>query len=329
MAKKNVAVYDCSDTYIKRFLKYVNGQKPEGFSVIGFSEMDALKQYLENNRVDILLFSLEEQFIKDPDAEEVCAGLIGHPSVREFVYFGERRNSKSKVKHINKYQAAGKILLALTEILFPGREEVFPEEETGRKAELISVYAPAPEEEAAICALEIAELLSVRKEVLFLDLERFSLLGGEYEGGQETGLSDLIYVYQTNPRKLTECLRERRYRYHNMDILTAPDNMEDMDEIPEKEWPVFIQHLADSGGYDAVVVHLAEAFRNPEYLFDVSDRIYTPSSQSEYALKKMRLLAMHCCGKGRRDLYDKMQVVLTPAVRPAERKEKAGEEWNW
>ena len=329
MAMKNVAVYDNSSTYMKRFLKYVNHRKANGISVKGFSELSALEDYLEKCQVDVLLFSMEEQIAEGVDAEPVCTAFLEHPSVREFVYFGERRNSKSRVKHIDKYQPAGKILSELEELLFPEREKTVPEEETEtNRIELVSVFSPAPEEEAVQCAVEIAELLSVRKEVLLLDLERFSLLSAPEEGCAAGGLSDLIYVYRTNTKKLTECLRESRRRVRNLDVLTSPENLEDLDEIAEKDWPAFLQQLALCGGYAAVVVHMAEAFRNPEYLFDASAKIFLPTSKSEASVRKLQRLAKNCIGRGRKDLYDKMQAVLTPAARKTNG-ETGEEEWNW
>ncbi len=328
MAMKNVAVYDNSSTYMKRFLKYVNHRKASGVSIKGFSDLSALKDYLEKSQVDVLLFSMEEQVAKGEEAEQVCAAFMEHPSVREFVYFGERRNSKSRVKHIDKYQPAGKILAELMDLLLPEREETVPQDETEpNRVELISVFSPAPEEEAAQCAVEIAELLSIRKEVLLLDLERFSLLAASEEGRPAGGISDLIYVYRTNPNKLTECLRESRSRIRNLDVLTSPENMEDLDEIAEKDWPAFLKQISLCGGYEAIVVHMAEAFRNPEYLFDASKQIYLPTSKSEAAMRKMQRLATDFTGRGRKDLYDKMQAVLTPSARKAN--EETGEEWNW
>lgn len=331
MAKKNVAVYDCSSTYINRFLKYVNGQKPEGISVTGFTEIPALKKYLEHNRCDLLLFSMEEQMTQAQDAEELCSSFLDHPSVREFVYLGERRNSKSRVKHIDKYQPAGKILTQLKEILFPEQEKEAPKQTDSqkRRAELITVFSPASEEATALCALEIAELVSVRKEVIFLDLERFPLVPGASEKENACSISDLIYFYKTNPKKLTECLREKKRRFHNMDVLCAPEDMEDMDEIPEKEWPAFLQQLAFCGGYETVVVHAAEAFRNPDYLLDASDQIFAVTGRSERARRKMRKAAAGYRDKGRKDLYDRMQAVLPPEERKQTEERTERQEWNW
>lgn len=329
MAKKNVAVYDNSSTYMKRFLNYVNHRKSSGISIKGFSDLSALEEYLGKNQVDVLLFSMEEQMAQGIDAESECTAFLEHPSVREFVYFGERRNSKSKVPHIDKYQAAGKILAELEERLLPEQEENLPEEEAEKsRAELIAVFSPAPEEEAVQCAMEIAELLSARKEVLLLDLERYSLLSASEGAGSDGGISDLIYVYRTNPKKLTECLRENRRRIRNLDVLLSPENPEDLDEIAEKDWPAFLKRIAHCGGYEAVVVHMAEAFRNPEYLFDASTQIYLPTSKSEIAVRKMQRLAADCSNRGRGDLYDKMQAVLTPTARK-ENRETGEAEWNW
>ena len=70
MAKKNVAVYDDSEGYIKRFLEYVTSRRIPWLEVTGFTKTKALKEYLEQNRVDLLLFSLEMAVEEEGDRED-------------------------------------------------------------------------------------------------------------------------------------------------------------------------------------------------------------------------------------------------------------------
>ena len=165
MAGKTVAVYDNSESYIKSFLKYVSRRKESWMEIKGFTETDALEGFLSSRPVDLLLFSMEELVDEKENLESRYEKFISHKNVKEFVYFGERRNSKSRIRHVNKYQSAKKILAEIQEILLPEDEE---EEDSEKNAEkqvsLIGVYDPAQEGASVRAALEIAEELSVQKE---------------------------------------------------------------------------------------------------------------------------------------------------------------------
>lgn len=314
MAGKTVAVYDSSESYIQQFLKYVNRRNERWLEVTGFTDTEALQEFLDKKPLDLLLFSMEELVDEEQDLEERYMPFIGHHNVREFVYFGERRNSKSKIRHINKYQSAKMILEELKEILFPkqeGTENAFPAAEEG--AQLIGVYDPAGGGTSVSAALELAEELSVQKETLLLDFDRFPMIAW-FTGFDSYGsLSDLIYYYKTNPQKLKEGLDEKKRRYHNLDFLTGPEDREDMKEMKEEEWPGFLKELARLGGYDAVVVYMGEAFSDLESFFDHCAQVFVPVHTDEVSTRKLYSFARHLNGRGRQDLFGKIQNLYVPA----------------
>ncbi|MBR3243348.1 MAG: hypothetical protein IKF90_11745 [Parasporobacterium sp.] len=315
MAGKTVAVYDNSESYIKSFLKYVSRRKESWMEIKGFTETDALEGFLSSRPVDLLLFSMEELVDEKENLESRYEKFISHKNVKEFVYFGERRNSKSRIRHVNKYQSAKKILAEIQEILLPEDEE---EEDSEKNAEkqvsLIGVYDPAQEGASVRAALEIAEELSVQKETLFLDFDRFPLVAA-ITGSEPSGtISDLIYYYKTNSRKLKEGLEEKCQHLGTLDYLTGPEDREDMFEIPEKEWPAFLRKLAFSGGYAAVVVHMGEAFSDLMSFFDSCSEVFLPVYSDNVSIQKHFLMSQYLYSKGRKDLFEKIQYLNEPSL---------------
>lgn len=311
MAKKTVAVYDGSEGYIQRLMEYLNRKNDLWFEVKGFNDTAALEAFLDLHKVEILLFSMEELVEEEKDLEERYDRFIHHENVKEFIYFGERRNSRSQIRHISKYQSVEGILAELRDAVFSKEEQkdMVSQKAGQKRADLTCVYAPSGDSDMISIALKLSEMLSPQMRVLLIDMERFSLLpffAGIEEGGS---LSDLIYYYKTNPQRMRECLNESRRRYNNVDILLAPEDMEDLNELAEEKWPDFIQRIAESGGYDSVLVYMGEAFRNPEYLFDDCDVIYITMPEENNAKYKVSRFANYWVEKGRKDILDKAHLI--------------------
>lgn len=311
MAGKTVAVYDCSESYISQFLKYANSNPESGMELLGFTKLEDLDQFLKGCPVDLLLFSMEELVEEEENLEEKYDHFIGHNQVKEFVYLGERRNSKSRMKHIDKYQSTKTILHQIREILYPKEEEaeiaLLPEETELYRITLVGVYDPAQNAQSVYSALEVAEDFSLQTETIFIDFDRFSLLEAEIGRELRGTVSDLLYFYQTFPLKMKEVLREKCIRYHNLDYLPGPEDFEDKEILSEKEWPEFFRTLAVCGGYETVVVYMGEAFSNLESFFDHCTQVFVPAGSDDLSVQKMYLFAKHLYGKGRRDLYEKVQ----------------------
>lgn len=320
MTRGVVAVYDDSEEYIGRLAAYVNQEKEAGFELIGFSETEALAQFLEGRRVDILLFSMEALLEEAENREAEYDRFLSHSSVREFVYFGERRNSRTPLRHINKYQSADRILEELREILQEGAVSAVDEAALSADGiELVGIYAPGGENGMSMTALQIAEMKSARKQVLFVDMDRFSLVSDYLHVKTGGGITDLLFYYKTNRQKLSACVREKKTRCRSIDFLAGPENPEDINELAEHEWPDFFRTIAKSGGYEIVVIYMAEAFRNLEHFLECCREIYTPMIQETLSEKKMERFTAHLCRKGRRDLLERSERICV---------RKGDSEWN-
>ena len=312
MAKKNVAVYDDSEGYIKRFLEYVTSRRIPWLEVTGFTKTKALKEYLEQNRVDLLLFSLEMAVEEEGDREEECEFFSSHENVREFVYFGQRRNSHSRIRHMNKYRSMEEILADVQKILFgeEGGDESFLSQTEEAAVELIGYYDLRWSGASLHGAIEIAEELSGTKEVLLIDLERFSLLPEMTRTDPDSSISDLIFFYKTNPSRMKESLMKKKKRFNGIDMLSSPEDPEDLEEIPEKEWPAFLKKIGFLGGYGAVVVHMGEAFHSLVWMFEACSRVWMPGVVNSSDEIRRRKLAAYFVNRGRKDLYEKIQSMM-------------------
>ena len=142
MSKALLAVYDSSKDYVDRFLDYIKKKHYLPFESIGFTDTKALESYLVRNKVDLLLYSREEFVEEIESSEPECEQFIRHENVREFAYLGKRRNSKSRVNHINKYQSMKAILEEVRIIL--NEDNYFDEERETKKINVVGIYGVLP-----------------------------------------------------------------------------------------------------------------------------------------------------------------------------------------
>ena len=331
MQRKTVAVYDGSEGYIKQLMEYFGRKKDLWFDAKGFSKIEALVDYLTHHKVDLLLFSMEDLVDDENDHESKYEKFLTHENVKEYAYFGERRNSKSRIRHISKYQSVEGIIAEIKELLFSEEEQQDMEDSKGteKPSELVCVYTPAPDPSTELVSLQLAEILASEMRTLLIDLDRYSILAYLTGLKEEDTLSDLIFYFKTNKQKIKSCLEQKRKRYHNIDILSASANAEDIDEIPEEEWTDFIMELARCGGYESVVLYMGEVFRKPELLFSAADVVYVPLPKEDDAIYKASKFMKYLLDSEYPDVLDKIRL-MTPTEESMEAELFEGEmEWNW
>ncbi|MCQ2512439.1 MAG: hypothetical protein MJ092_03530 [Lachnospiraceae bacterium] len=299
MKKIVLAVFDCSWEYIDKFSDYIKRKKSLPFEILGFSNREALWNYVESNKIHVLLFSQEELVDDEKSGEEICEQFVSHTNVGKFIYLGKQRKNKSTLRYINKYQSMETIIKELLNVM-----EVDPPEETPQSYTMIGIYSVVPEEKTFQATLSLVSNLAMGSSILYLSFDRFSILDPEQNGN--SSISDLIYFFKTNPKQIKEELKKTVGRYRGFDFLTAPLEQSDIDELNYAEWKDFFSRLATEGNYEQIVIDMYEAFKNLEEIFHCCEKVYVPIAGNEYALKKARMKKMHLFERGRQDLVEKL-----------------------
>lgn len=329
MEKKCVALFDGSEDYVNKFLDYCSEKKDLGFEVAGFYRLDDLERYLQTAQVDVLLFSMEDAVEAEKSEEERYEPILAHPRVKEAVYLGERRNSKSRMRHIDKYRSMEAILRNLRKVLFSEEEaNALRQAETSkRKKRLFCVYGKAEEETSAHFLLEEARQLAQGAKVLVVDLERFGMLSDLLGSKENNLLSELLFFYKTDRSRIGDAL-QKVVRYQSVDFLFAPSAYEDLEEIAESEWLSFLHTLSQCGGCDVLLLRMGEAFRNLELFFDAAETVFLLPAAGKSGARQTKRLLRGLSQKGREDLFSKMQV-LTRNKEEASGRNEEENPWIW
>lgn len=300
MAKNILAVCDKDLSYIGRFLSYMKSRGNLPFKVAGFSTTESLNNYLNKNRIDILLLS-DNVMPKgkgglSPDKNDTDAvDLLENPHVAELVLFDDKNDLVSRQKHINKYKPIEEIIADILYLI--NYEENDQNSVMVKTPDILGIYSPLYSPEKHIFALALSNMVGTGEKALYIDMKRFSPLRNLVSDEGRMDLSDLIYFYRTNSKKLGEALLEAVVRYDNLDILFAPADMEDMDMISEEDWGNFMSEIKKCGNYDRVIIDVHEAFRRLETVFGLCYKVLVPLSDTKRDAKAMDELEKLCAGK--------------------------------
>ncbi|MCF0228722.1 MAG: hypothetical protein HUJ76_03370 [Parasporobacterium sp.] len=262
MAKDTLAVYDPCRSYVERFLNYVRKRNDLSFDAAGFTDLNILREYLKNNRIKAVLFSGQSMSGEGDNGSN--ADFIFREDIESLViYLGEQplsenRTGEKNVFFVYRYQSADGILSEIKGILNDHTEESLHIPKGFLR--LGGIYSPGEKvshpETAALIAGELRREYGDDEniKVLYINLEQFSGMDSMMERFSGQNLSDVIYSYKTSPGKLREAIENARGRYRGMDVLSAPENMEDLHVLSGGGWPDFLAKTADAGGFLIILV---------------------------------------------------------------------------
>lgn len=342
MAKSTLAAYDSCPLYIERLLRYANSKKNSAFDIIGFTDPEALDDYLKRSEKTVLLISLND----DETSVEQAIKVLTSNSDLFVIFLGEQRladriNSEipggiKKMTCINKYQSADNIMAEISaqlEDLNIGPDSPIYD------LHVAGIYSPVDKVSHVRLAPVIMRRLTgsengEKNKVLYINLEPFSGANRWLDYPKNTGMSDVIYFYKTNRRKLAETLGKVKGSYCGMDVLTAPVNPDDLEELSEEDWPDFLATLSVAGGYQYILIDLAAIYSklidvifeygnlyipalpysaNKTYRSVLTHKAGGAAADEQIAMEKMREFREYITSLGRKNDYDKiMEVTVDP-----------------
>lgn len=119
-----------------------------------------------------------------------------------------------------------------------------------------------------------------------------------------------------------------------MDVLTAPVNPDDLEELSEEDWPDFLATLSVAGGYQYILIDLAAICSklidvifeygnlyipalpyspNKTYRSVLTHKAGSAAADEQIAMEKMREFREYITSLGRKNDYDKiMEVTVDP-----------------
>lgn len=317
------AVFDCSEDYVRRFSGYIKRKKGLPFVLYAFTQKEALTDFIKSRKTDLVL--LGEGCAAGGSLKELSDEIISasQNTARTALLTDKRLARVSELACVERYTSMEEIISQIIEILTEIREIPSGCEAFGGSITITGIYSFGHLDEAVNFALDLAGRGPGQKKALYVNLNRFSGLETGPDGPPAASLSDIIYYYRSGSAKIRSAWLNARRRINGIDVLTAPEHMEDLDLIADKGWDGFLKRLAQISGADEVILDMAEGVRNLETAFDMCSRIYLICGGFRDRQRETQLKSF-LKSSGREDLIGR---IVAEDISRTQRRMKNGSAW--
>lgn len=277
MGKPIMAICDRQAAYTSQLIALFQGKKELPFEIHGFTKNESLQEFCDNNRIALLLVS-------EPDYREE----LQDKAIDRILVLREGTGSlPENVATVNKFQPAGMLYREIMRVYGEGERIVPFRKNEKKKIRLIGVYSPLHCCMQTTFALTAGEILAKKSKTLYLNFECFSgfemLLGRRFGGN----MTDVLYYYDCAKEKLSYKLESVVQKMGELYFIPPAASYEDFQGIKEEEWLSVITEIAQTGGYETVLLDLTEQVRGVYPLLEACDKIYTLLKDDRMAKAKL------------------------------------------
>ena len=265
MGKPIMAICDRQAAYTSQLISLFQSKKELPFEIHGFTKNEYLQDFCDKNKVALLLVSEPDyrEELQDKEIDRILVLREGTKSLPE------------NIATVNKFQPAGMLYREIMQVYSEGEKIVPFQKSKKREIRLIGVYSPLHCCMQTTFTLAAGELLAKKNKTLYLNFECFSgfemLLGRRFGGN----LTDILYYYDCAREKLSYKLESIVQKIGELYFIPPASSYEDFRDMKEGEWLSVITEIAQTGGYETVLLDLTEQVRGVYPLLEACDKIYT------------------------------------------------------
>ena len=277
MGKPIMAICDRQAGYTNRLIALFQEKKELPFEIHGFTKNENLQEFCSKNKIALLIIS-EPEYKDELQKSEIDQILVLREGTGDL---------PKQVAVVNKFQPARELYREIMKVYGEGEKIVpFCGSRKG-KFQLIGVYSPLHCCMQTTFALTAGQLLAKKKKTLYINFECFSgfeMLFGKHFGGN---LTDILYYYGCAREKLSYKLESIVQEMDGLYYIPPAASYEDFRNIQEEEWHSIIARIAESGGYEVVLLDLTEQVSGVYSLLEACDKIYTMIRDDRMAKAKL------------------------------------------
>jgi len=286
LAKDVLAVYDPCLDYIERFLKYANNKENLGFEVWGYTDLNVLEGSLRNGRIIATLLSRDNNDERGMERIRMLLTNNKMNNSRIGIILGEQPDAdfdeeSENAGYIYKYQSAESILKQVSDIIIKNHPEL-KKSQRRRDFFVSGIYSPwnkvsHPREAASIAGIIRKNEKNSDIRIIYINLEQFSAMDTLLDCPKDAGMSDIIYYFRAGSDHLAGSLEKTVGKYMEMDVLTAPVNLEDLEEIEKGGWPDFLEAVSRAGDYHHIILDVSMWQKQIEEAILKNGNLYIPA----------------------------------------------------
>lgn len=285
MLKIKVAIVDVDEAYLNKLTSYFSSHYCDKLEVCGFSTKTAILEYLQTNRVDVLLVSDSFQIDVKAFPERIAFAYLCDSSAIDSI------NGK---KVVRKYQKADMLYKEILSIYSENPSNVIGlridnEGETAILAFFPTSGGTGCSTIAASCCINLA---SRGKRVLYLNMEHYGNADLFFSGDGTQNFSDIIYSLKSKKGNLMLRMESAIKKDATGVYFFEPTKtVLDLLELTADDISKLLSEIRASKSYDYVVLDTGLYLRGPyaELLKHAHSLIFVLDDSSSSQAKFMRI----------------------------------------
>ena len=260
MRKISIAVCDANEAYSRKLGEWIALEQGERILGYSFFTPESFLEFQRSKKVDVVL--LGTGFWEDAGiAEQALAAVSGNAaeSPVETVWIclydpaeGECFEWADSIPMIEKYQPASGIIrevFALCQKYRKEEQEVFA---AGR--EVIGIYSPGHSIWQTPFALTLAQALSQRERVLYVNLKECAGFSSWLKESYQRDLLDVMYLCLTGKGNISDCINSAVHRLEGFDYIPPAKDCVCLGQIAGEDYIRFLRLVIEKSGYDIIIL---------------------------------------------------------------------------
>lgn len=279
MKKSIFAVCDLEASYACNLTDYLNKKRTTPFEVQAFTNVESLQAFAKEHAIEILLISTRAMCneIRDLPVNRTIILSEGEP-LQDYL---------EEYPFVYKYQSSDMILSEVMEYYARDNPQPYILGNTARKTQMYGVYSPVGRTRKTSFALTLGEVLSEKKNVLYLNFEEFAGFEELFQTKYRADLSDLIYFSRQKEEGFIFRLNSVIQTFHELQYIPPALSPADIREVSGEEWLSFLDGIVRCCEYDVIILDLSEQVDELFQILKHCDRIYMPIQEDPISQAKL------------------------------------------
>ncbi|MBR6403149.1 MAG: hypothetical protein IKS48_07165 [Eubacterium sp.] len=293
-----VGICSSDPDYSVRLMDFINSDTSLGINAVMFSSMNALREYLEVEDIDLILTD---------DTSECSLLQKGYnyydTKVVELSDYQMVRSHSSGLEeeaYIYKYQPVSVICKLIKKELLAGTDS------SRRVVECLGVYSPL----GRCGKTRLAKTLAGYDEVrggLYVGMEDFS----ERMNGLQ---SNILYLIKSKSPDIGEAINTEIITESGIGNLYLSGTYADTRDVTSEDMKMLLQELLKTGRFTSVVCDIGEAAFENLSILDVFNHIYMPVLDDQISKNKLEIFMKYMRDTGNAHILRKIKTVHVPDV---------------
>lgn len=277
MKKKILALCDSEEDYLDSMTDYLGERENLLFELHAYSEVEKLIEFGKQEHIEVLMVA-ESDYTYEVAALDTGRTLLLNES-------GTVKGEN--IRNIDKYQKAERVLQELLESYADMASEGGQRLSGKTRAKLIGLYSPVRRCLQTSFALTLGQALAQKSRTLYLSFEHYAGWNQLLDKDVRGDLAALLYFGKEQGEKFICHLQSMTKQIGKLSYIPPVYAGQNLIYVQAAEWQELIGRIAETGGYDYIILDLSESIQGTFELLRMCDRIYTIIREDEHARGKL------------------------------------------